>query len=523
MLNAQYIDVAPPGTRWDSPAYGVLSDAGLIRDDWRVRGSGELELRKANTSAEANAWRNCLACLCCPLGGLFCKGCFCKMAEVPSGTVQSMEDGRGGFEFLGKGVHFYCDLFLRLGEATNLSSQDSRNVEIKNGDRTILEVQQGYVGFAMDMGQPILLPPGLHQWQSQTMSIQRVVDLNEPVIALGPYTVLTVDKGYDAVTQNNGKQQVLSGGEVHFLDHRNWKFEKFITRKIQTDDLQQINAITGDNVLMMVDATVCWHIRDSQLCAERAAETMSNTKGRVGDIQKLRNDVLKQAEASLSAFMGRVNFSDTFSAATAVATGNPSVPLPVRGVVSGLVDGDMCAAAPLPPHQHEEVSMLFDLDKLQNAVQHANDMTLRYGVEILSINIISARPADHELMNALAKGAVAAAEAQQAETAARGKARAARITAQGSADSLAITARAEAHAEVERAKGSLTAADQLQQSEVAVQLSMIQAQGTALRNAKSSLILGADGGLGQLLLANPAVVNQSVLDGQAAVAKVAKK
>ena len=29
--------------------------------------------------------------------------------------------------------------------------------------------------------------------------------------------------GYEAVTQNNGQQQVLAGGAVHLLTHRNWK------------------------------------------------------------------------------------------------------------------------------------------------------------------------------------------------------------------------------------------------------------------------------------------------------------
>ena len=119
--------------------------------------------------------------------------------------------------------------------------------------------------------------------------------------------------------------------------------------------------MTGDNVLMHVDATVCWSIEDVQKCAERAAETMNHTgnkKEATGTIDKLRNDVLKQAEASLSALVGKVpchampcdamrcyampchamlycampcyamlcygkvNFSNTFSAATALQVGH---------------------------------------------------------------------------------------------------------------------------------------------------------------------------------------------------------
>ena len=78
--------------------------------------------------------------------------------------------------------------------------------------------------------------------------------------------------------------------------------------------------MTGDNVLMHCHATVCWSITDVQRCAERAAEMMNHKGGaqNAGTIDKLRNDVLKQAEASLSALVGKVNFSNTFSAATAV-------------------------------------------------------------------------------------------------------------------------------------------------------------------------------------------------------------
>jgi len=363
-------------------------------------------------------------------------------------------------------------------------------------------VPQGFVGLAMDMGQPVLLPPGMHQWQSATMRFEKNIDLNQSVIQLGPMTLLTVDKGYEAVTQNNGRQQVLPGGAVHLLNHRNWKFEKFITCKIQTDNLQRIEVMTGDNVLMHVDATVCWQITDVQKCAERAAETMCTTGSSnksTGTIAKLRNDVLKQAEASLSALVGKVNFSNTFSAATALAAGAaaPSTPL-----VEGVVGGGSEAAL---PKGEDAVALLFDVDKLQCAVTHANDMTARYGVEVLSINIISAKPADSALMQSLAKGAVAAAEAQQLETTARGRAKAATIEAEGQASALKISAQADADAEVTRAQGSKSAAKLLNEEAVAVQLATIGATGEALSRAKSNLILGTEDAskLGNLLLPAP--------------------
>ena len=43
---------------------------------------------------------------------------------------------------------------------------------------------------------------------------------------------------YAAVTQNNGQQEILDGGKTYMLTHRNWRFEKFLTCKIQTNDLK---------------------------------------------------------------------------------------------------------------------------------------------------------------------------------------------------------------------------------------------------------------------------------------------
>merc|ERR1719198_1000163 len=437
--------------------------------------------------------------------------CCLKTAEVPSGSVRKMEDGRGGFFFPGnagklQGVHLYWDLFYRIHDSVKINGKmDAKGLVVQNGDQWIVVVPQGFIGLAEDMGQPVLLPPGMHQWSSATMHYDRCVDLTEPVIPLGPYTLLTVDKGYEAVTQNNGKQEVLAGGEVHLLTHRNHKFEKFITCKIQTDDLKRIEVMTGDNVLMHVDATVCWQIEDVKLCAEKAAETMhqagSSGSGRTTDnsiktIQKLQSDVLKQAEASLSALIGKVNFSDTFAAATLVQTGVAPTPAVMGTAAATFAEpGTGGGAAKKADDESTTTGVLFNVDKLNDCVTHANFMTNRYGVEILSINIISAKPAHNELMQSLAKGAVAAAEAQQLEITAMGKSKAATIMAKGEAD-----------AEVTRAEGSRQAAKLLQEESVAVQLAYISSTGEAMAKAGSSLILGNDpAAMGSMLLANPEI------------------
>merc|ERR1711959_667574 len=318
----------------------------------------------------------------------------------------------------GPGVHCRNNFFMRIHKSVPVSQE-----LISHGDRTIVTVKQGHIGYCEDMGQPVLLPPGLHEWKSQTLKFKQSVDLNNTIIRLGPYTVLTVDEGYSAVTQNNGQQLILGGGETHLLNHRNWKFEKFMTQKIQTNDLQRIEATSADNVMMFTDATVVWRITQVDHAAKFSAETMQQDGSDTStacqsDIQKLRNDVLKQATASLAAFIGEIRYSDSFHISAAGPSTTTAMPVADVGGASAIFDGS----------------------RMASAVEAANHITKTYGVTILSINIISAIPADHELQQALARGAVASADAERAETVARGEAKAVRIRAEADAEAERIQA-----------------------------------------------------------------------------------
>ena len=95
---------------------------------------------------------------------------------------------------------------------------------------------------------------------------------------------------------------------------------------------------------------------------------------------------------------------------------------------------------------------------MESAMVHANEVTRTYGVEILSINIISAAPCDHNLRVSLASGAVAAAEAIKATTDAEGKAKAMIVDAKAKVDAIMMMAEGEAKAEVIRAESAKLAA-----------------------------------------------------------------
>merc|ERR1719379_1382443 len=318
---------------------------------------------------------------------------------------------------------------------------------VTHGNRTIVIVEQGYLGYAQDNGQPVLLPPGIHVWTSESLFFVRPVALDDHIVNLGPMTLVTVNEGYSAVTQDNGKQCVLPGGHTHLLRHKNHKFEKFITLKIQTDELEKIQATSADNINMLVNSTVNWRIVDVEVAATMAAETMA-ASGRAGDISaditKLRRDVLKQALASLAAFIGSVNYSESFHmSAAAQAAGRDNTPVAAATLVEE-TPATVGAFADNP---------LYNLEKMGSAVEHANSVTRSYGIEIMSINIISAAPVDDALTKSLASGAVASAEALMAETTARGQSRAVTIAAEADAAALRIRAEADAEAEKLRAEG----------------------------------------------------------------------
>lgn len=470
----------------ETPAYMVLRKHGLLVTEHRLDSHADLDAVPANSSRECNLFWSTFCCL----GKMFG---FCKTFEVPAGHIKCVTDGRGGFEFRSEGVHLINDPFYSVESESSPYGTGT----FVHGDRTLVVVEQGNIGFAMDRGQPVLLPPGLHQWKSPTLIFKQMFDLNNNVIRMGPLTLVTVDSGYAAVTEDNGSQKILDGGETYLLTHRNWKFQKYISTKIQSTTMKRIEATSADNVLMAVDATVIWRINDVDTAARNSAETISKTGGDatnsdLGDIHKLTNDVLKQAEASLAAFIGAVQYSDTFGVAAA-AQGDGIVPT----VSATALDADN-QPAPAPASQHSQgkedySSPLFDLAKLDSCVRHANEITKTYGVHIISINVVSAVPADRDLQSALAQGAVAAAEAQKFETVARGRASAATIEAEGIASADVAKARGMAEAEQIRADGARKAADMLAASDVAVKFAMVDKTGAALSD-KSTFFFGNEAG-----------------------------
>jgi len=423
---------------------------------------------------------------------------------VKNGCVRKGQHSDGKYMFFGEGPHTIKSPYVSVErDDTPLSS-----THILHGTRAILTVEQGFVGLALDRGQPVLLPPGLHQWDSTTLKFESMIDLSTPIIRVGPYTIVTVDEGYAGVTSDNGEQKILDGGSAYMLTHRNWKFEKFITKKLQTNDVGPIVVTTGDNVPLETSATVNWLIEDVILAARMSANTMQHiSSGRSQtsefDISKLREDVMRQVTASLAAFVGTINYS---------AGGHAAMAQQVTGG-SAEKAGSCGLKEPEPEEEKGGAKALFDRDQMRGSVDHANEICGKYGVRILSINLISAYPSDRALLTALSQGAVATVAAEQTETAARGEAAALLAKARAEAEAARIRAEGDAIAEELRAEGSLKAARRIEESDVAVMMAKMRTAGAALEQGKAnSFFFGLQGAgdissgvLGNALMANATV------------------
>lgn len=486
-----------------SPAYKALHDAGLMVHTYRLKSASELDTVPGNSTVNSNFIRRTTAWTAgLGIGGII-YDLLLNQFTVKEGHVRPAMHQDGRYFFYGPGVHRISRLFVKAEQ--DMSLMEAR---IEYGNCAIVTVPQGFVGLAFDRGQPILLAPGLHQWKSDTLKMQDLIDLSTDVIRLGPFTLLTVDEGYAAITQDNGKQLVLPGGSTHMLTHRNWKFEKLISLKLHTDDLGPFRATSADNVVLETIASVNWRVDDPTLAARMAADTMTRSaEGQepavvgVGANSHLRRDVLKQSVASLAAAIGSIRYADEVHISASdlvnVDTKNHSqsqqgievVPSKVKAFGAGNDEGG-------------GVSQIFSVQQMTAAVQHANEICTQYGVSIVSINVISAVPLDKKLEETLSAGAVAAAGAQQAEIAARGNAKARFIEAQSVANASRIQAQAAADSEVMHAKGKKEAAALLENSEVAVDLAKLEKTGVILGN-KTTFFFGSGPSSLPALMSNP--------------------
>lgn len=474
-----------------SNAYRALAEADLICYKHRQDRFADLEVAVGTWDVETST----LIYACCLPTAQCC--CQLQYLTVDPGCVHLGAHSDGTNLLLGPGVHILCNIWRRAGK---VQQRVKSGVTIVHGTKVIAVVEQGYVGLASEKGEPVLLPPGMHQWDNPDISFNKMIDLSSNLISIGPYTLVTVDEGYAAITQDNGIQRVLEGGSSYMLTHQNWKFLAWLSCKMQADKVGPLVLTTGDNINLNIVAHVNWLVRDPVIAAGRNVDATANSDS----LSMIRDDVILQVASALATVVGAITYGAHGTAAIQVAN--------VRGAGANL-SGVRAAVGIAPkPMDGAGRQALWDPHRLGSIVRYANSITLRYGVEVLSINLISAIPSDPRLVEIMSRGAVAAVDAEEKTKTARAQAQAAVVaaeakaaSAQATADAMLINARSvaeakqiaaisDAESERLRAQGAKDAGRLMSQSDVAVALAKLKiAYGPFAENKSRSFFFGLHG------------------------------
>eukprot|EP00927_Polykrikos_kofoidii_P060517 TRINITY_DN55475_c0_g1_i1.p1 TRINITY_DN55475_c0_g1~~TRINITY_DN55475_c0_g1_i1.p1 ORF type:complete len:537 (-),score=90.65 TRINITY_DN55475_c0_g1_i1:37-1599(-) len=489
-------------------AYQALSEAGLVCDRFRVDGFAELDIVPGEWSYASSL---ILQGLCC-----FTLRCCCTVDffVVDPGCVRNGRHTDGTDLLFGPGVHVISTLYRKPLSKINRVSDTPR---IISGVKGITTVKQGFVALVFEKGEPLILLPGIHYWDNPDICFHSFVDLSEDLIKLGPYTLVTVEECRSAITADNGKQRVLHGGKAYMLTHQNWKFQAWLSQKMQTNKFGPLKMTTGDNITLDITVNVTWIVEDAVLAAAR------NVDLSLGDdtLTMIRSDVILQITSSIASFIGSIQYGSKGTATLQQAVREGGDLSEIDFSISGIPPAETKLNAKKVEKSGREA--LFDQDAMVTAVSRTNEFCERYGVKVFAANIISAVPSEKKLVEVMTRGAVASVAAEETAKSARAETNALLITAEAKAaiaraeaeatlikvrakaDSLRISARADADAEKIRATGSKDAGVSIGESSVAVSLAKLKiAYGPFQENQSSTYFFGLEGPgqLPQALLGN---------------------
>lgn len=366
----------------------------------------------------------------------------------------------------------------------------------------VVTVKDGFVGLAWDRGEPILLPPGMHQWDSPTMKFDKMLDRRQNFQA-GPYTFCTIKKGDVGVSFDRGELQLLPAG-YHVLKHALHKYSHNISVRQQFDKLNSSKLLSQDTVELDLDATVSWSVTQPEMAALNAR-----------DMDHLRELVHRQARAALSECVFKMAIS-TNTAASGLSQSTDGI----LGS-SGSLDGGV--AQPVSPEdmsdgntaQAQAVSSLSEACSNEETLQRCNAELTAIGIQINKIAIVKLDITDVEVLRALAKGATIAVAIREKRKVAEVEAESTVLQARANAEGRRLEAQAEAYAEKQRADAQQYYAEKvaasaavLSEHQLAGELMQLHASGGVLAQTESSLIItGGGGDVASTLLGNSNVAS----------------
>ncbi len=140
---------------------------------------------------------------------------------------------------LGPGIHIINNSFFNLEKRVK---QTESVITHQTLHRVI--IPQGIRGVALDGDLPVLLAPGIYTRVSPVFKFLRALPVDEQVVDLSPFLVITVFTSQIGIAYKRGMLHVLPPGTHILYSEKNEEFVGFIEMTEQVRDLKKIEILT---------------------------------------------------------------------------------------------------------------------------------------------------------------------------------------------------------------------------------------------------------------------------------------
>lgn len=457
----------------------------------RLEDIDDVAVRKANTGYWG--WK---------LGGL---GHLTMM--IQAGKVGLLKE-KENFFFLAAGYHRYAEFGREYLGEVDLNVIDK---PVKNGPTGFVTISEGKIG-VMCLGSDFkLLAPGSYQWDSPIVNKVEIVDIQQNIAKLGPYTLVTVPEGEVAVTYDNGVLKILDGSHstetradasrTYFLDNPKWEASCFLSNRTQTDRLEGNDLLSKDNVELLMVAMSEWRIVDPLLAMRKCGSDMKNIRTKVNQLVR----------ATIARIVAGTNIG------AGPVSGGVAQP-----VVTALRVDETSAAA---GNQSAGDNDLSHLMQSEQATLHMAELTRNMsamGIQVIGVYVPEKQMKNADTRQAVAKQAVIGIHAEAERAAADAKAYATIANADAMQKAEILAAKGDAEAELLRAEAKAEAIRMVAQAQseageklgapqtTAARLALTEQAGKSLQGAKVTFWGERASNIGGMLVSTESVEDQKL-------------
>jgi regulator of protease activity HflC (stomatin/prohibitin superfamily) len=206
----------------------------------------------------------------------------------------------GHFQILLPGRHY---LLSPLQQIQNTHSQGADIITVGQYI-TIVRIQTGYFGFALENGKPLILLPGLHCYASATFVYFKTESQGMPQTLFGPIKMFTVNSGAARICYSGGKVSIFKEGR-YIVNSGNFVLSKTIMTQQQTLKFEKTPFLLDGGISLLVQGLLTFRVVDLEQLIHQLGES---------DIHRSLQDVTR---AELARCFSTVHLEEISSATSA--------------------------------------------------------------------------------------------------------------------------------------------------------------------------------------------------------------